>query len=188
VDELFDFSEFPTLETGRLILREMTRRDADGIFAIRGDYEVTKYNSGAPYSNLDEAADLIARIAADYDHQEAVRWGVTLKGGDDQVIGMVGFNYWSRIDHRASVGYDLARDYWGRGYMPEALRAVIEFGFERMGLHRVEADCSIHNTNSMRVLEKLGFQLEGRQREQYYDDGQYHDLLLYGLLKYEYQP
>lgn len=186
MNRLFDFSVFPVLETERLVLRELTRRDAGGVFAIRSDYEVTKYNSGIPYVHIDEAIALIARIATDYDNREAVRWGITLKGIDD-VIGMVGFNYWSRMDHRGSVGYDLARAYWGKGIIPEALRAVIDFGFDRMGLNRIEADCSIYNKNSIRVLEKLGFQFEGRQREQYYEQGEYHDLLLYGLLKREYQ-
>jgi [ribosomal protein S5]-alanine N-acetyltransferase len=185
----FDFTTFPVLETERLILREIAPADAPGIFRIRGDYEVTKYNSGAPYTTIDQARDLIKAIAASYHEKKEIRWGITLKGqvfGPDSIIGMCGYNYWSRRDFRGSVGYDLAHAYWGRGIMPEALQAMLAFGFERMNLNRIEADASVYNTASIRVLEKLGFQQEGIQREQYFEDGAFHDLALFALLKHEY--
>ena len=111
---------------------------------------------------------------------------MTLKG-DDSVIGMCGYNYWVRTDFRASVGYDLARAYWGSGLMPEALRAILAFGFEQMALNRVEADASENNRQSMRVLEKVGFLREGHQREQYYENGEFGDLVLFSLLKRDFR-
>jgi ribosomal-protein-alanine N-acetyltransferase len=179
---LFDFETFPILETERLILRELRPGDAEAIMEIRGDYEVTRYNTGEPYEFLWQAQDLIAGIGAEYAQKRELRWGITLKSLD-RVIGICGFNYWSRRDHRGSIGYDLARAHWGNGYMPEALRAVLRFGFTQMGLNRIEADTSLYNTNSQRVLRKLGFSEEGRQREHYFEDGAYHDLLLFALLK-----
>jgi ribosomal-protein-alanine N-acetyltransferase len=96
---------------------------------------------------------------------------------------MIGFNYWVRADRRAAVGFDLNREHWGQGIMSEALIAVVRFGFESMGLNRIEADCSIMNVASQRVLEKAGFKIEGRQREHYYLDGIYYDVLLWGMLR-----
>jgi [ribosomal protein S5]-alanine N-acetyltransferase len=182
---LFDFETFPILQTERLLLRDLRPSDAEAVMDIRGDYEVTKYNTGEAYEFLWQAQDLIAGIAAEYAQKRELRWGITLKG-EGKVIGLCGFNYWSRRDHRASIGYDLARAYWGKGIMPEALGAVLRFGFTEMGLNRIEADTSVYNTNSQSVLAKMGFQPEGRQREQYYEEGAYHDLLLFSLLKHEF--
>lgn len=183
---LFDFTVFPQLETPRLILREIVPDDVDAIFRIRGDFEVTKYNTGAAYQRREQAADLIAAMAHAYREHVEVRWGITLKG-DDTLIGMCGFNYWIRHDSRASIGYDLGRACWGQGIMTEAIRAVIAFGFERMNLNRIEADADARNPASARVLEKVGFVQEGLQREQFYEDGAYHDLRLFALLRRDYK-
>jgi ribosomal-protein-alanine N-acetyltransferase len=182
----FDFGPFPVLETPRLILRELTEADADAVFAIRACEAVVRYNGGVPYTRVDQAAALIRSIGDAYRERRAVRWGITLRGGD-AVIGLVGFNYWVQTDYRASVGYDLAHAYWGRGIMPEALRAVIAFGFTEMGLNRVEADAAVDNANSIRVLQKLGFLSEGVQREQYYERGEFFDLALFSLLRRQYE-
>jgi ribosomal-protein-alanine N-acetyltransferase len=183
---MFDFSYFPTLRTPRLILRELVAEDAEAVFAVRSDYEVTRLNTGEPLERVEQAAALIRAIGAAYFEQSELRWGITLKG-KNIVIGMCGYNYWVRRDYRACVGYDLGRLYWGQGLMTEAMRAVVRFGFERMTLNRVEADASAENIGSIRVLEKLGFQQEGVEREQYYEDGQFHDLVLFSLLKRDYQ-
>ncbi len=183
---LFNFTTFPILTTERLILRELIPADAEAVFRIRGDYEVTRYNSGAAYERIDQAADLIAAIAQGYQNEMELRWGITFSG-DDTVIGMCGFNYWMRRDYRASVGYDLARAYWGQGVMTEAMRAVIGFGFERMKLNRIEADADGRNTASHRVLEKIGFRVEGVQRQQFFEAGDFHDLVLFSLLRQEFE-
>ena len=182
----FDFSYFPTLRTSRLILREIVPEDDEAIFAIRSDYEVTKLNTGETFDRVEQAGALIRAIRAGYFEQSELRWGITLKG-KNQVIGMCGYNYWVRRDYRGCVGYDLARAYWGQGIMTEAMRVVLRFGFERMGLNRIEADASAENIGSIRVLEKLGFAREGVEREQYYEDGQFHDLMLFSLLKRDFQ-
>lgn len=182
----FDFEDFPILETERLILREIIPSDAEAILRIRGDYEVTKYNSGVPYTSIEQAQDLIAAMAAAYQDKSEIRWGITFKTDPLTVIGMCGFNYWNRRDARGSVGYDLARIYWGQGIMPEALRAVLQFAFERMGLNRVEADADARNAASARVLMKLGFKREGIQREQFFENGAFQDLALFSLLHREF--
>ncbi|MBL8164770.1 MAG: GNAT family N-acetyltransferase [Anaerolineae bacterium] len=182
----FNFSTFPILETPRLLLRELLPSDAEAIFRIRGDHQVTQYNTGRPYESVEQASDLLDAISAAYDDKAEVRWGITLKQSDGQVIGMCGYNYWQRVDQRASVGYDLARAAWGQGIMTEALRAVVWFGFERMELHRVEADAEARNTASLRVLEKVGFRREGVQRDYFYAGGAFHDLVLFGLLRHEF--
>jgi [ribosomal protein S5]-alanine N-acetyltransferase len=180
----YDFLAFPTLETERLVLRQVHLADAEDVFALRGDYAVTKLNFGNNYRSIDEAHRLIVRMQDGFDTASHMRFGVTLRG-EDRVIGLIGFNHFAFADRRASVGFDLRQSHWGRGIMPEALNAVLSFGFEQIGLNRIEADCSIMNLASQRVLQKCGFTYEGRQREQYYYDGIYYDLLLWGILRRE---
>jgi len=183
----YDFSVFPTLETPRLILRELIADDDDAVFIIRSDIEVTRHNIGAPYTNIQQARTLISDIVWNSRDQSEIRWGITLKSDPGWVIGMCGYNYWIRRDQRAAIGYDLAQASWGQGIMTEALDAICRFGFQQMKLHRIEADVSAENPASARVLEKIGFQQEGRLREQYYEWGEYHDLLLYSLLQHEFE-
>jgi ribosomal-protein-alanine N-acetyltransferase len=185
--ELFDFSRFPVLETAHLILRQLTPEDSEAVFRIRSDYEVTRHNIGPAYQTLQQATELIEAINGGFQDEMEIRWGITLRSSRDGVIGMCGYNYWSRHDHRASVGYDLARAYWGQGIMSEALRAVIDFGFTQMALNRVEADADVRNIASHRVLEKLGFRREGMLREQFYDGDGFYDLLLFSLLRREFR-
>jgi [ribosomal protein S5]-alanine N-acetyltransferase len=184
---MFEFVKFPRLSTERMVLREITEDDVEAVYQIRSDYEVTKYNTGHPLTSYLEAKVLINNIASDYEQQASIRWGLALKVSD-ALVGMCGFNYWDRINKRASVGYDLARTYWGRGLMPEALHRILQFGFEEMELNRIEADCTSLNKASERVLEKVGFKHEGLQREQYFEDGQFYDLLLFSLLRSEFKP
>ena len=183
---MFDFSTFPVLHTPRLLLRELTPNDEQSVYAFRSDYEVTRLNIGAAYTSPLQAQLLIEGIRQEFEQQVAIRWGIT-RHDSAEVIGMCGFNYWNRTDRRASIGYDLARPAWGQGYMPEALKAMIAFGFEQMQLNRIEADCSAENVASQRVLEKLGFFKEGCSREQYFEHGRFHDLFLYSFLRREWQ-
>lgn len=180
----FDFSQFPKLETERLILREILPSDYQAIYAIRSDYEVTRYNIGGAYTSVEQAKRLIISMQDEFHIETAIRWGISLKA-DERVIGMVGYNYWNLTDHRGSVGFDLLQSQWRKGIMSEALEAVIRFGFEEMNLNRIEADASIYNKASMAILGKMGFMQEGIQREQYYEDNAYHDLVLFALLKRE---
>jgi len=187
VPDQFDFEKFPVLKTERLILRELTPDDVDAIYAMRSDYEVTRLNIGSAYTSVDQARMLIESILDNYQRENELRWAITLKNGDNTVIGMCGYNYWARRDFRGSIGYDLARTYWRQGIMTEAVRAIVQFGFEQMQLNRIEADASVENEASIRILEKLGFQHEGIEREQYFEGGEFHDLMLFSLLKRDYK-
>lgn len=185
---MFDFTTFPILTTERLRLRRMILADREAIFTIRGDYEVTKYNIGAAYTDIAQVESLIHAMASEYKREHTVRWGITLPP-DDIVIGMVGFNYWNRENNNASVGFDLAQAYWRKGIMREALSAILDFGFnkDQMALHRVAADASIYNTASIQLMKSIGFQQEGILRDEYYEDGTYHDLVLLSVLEEEWQ-
>ena len=176
------FKTFPQLETERLILREIIPSDAQDLFRIYADPLVMRYWSSAPMQVIDEAYDRIQGIAAAFREKEGIRWAITRKG-DGQLIGSGG--HWRLIkEHfRSEIGYDLATEYWGQGIMPEAVGAMLRFGFERMGLHSVEAQIEPDNTGSRRVLEKLGFVQEGYFRENFFVNGAFTDTAVFSLLK-----
>ena len=90
-------------------------------------------------------------------------------------------------DDVLEIGYTLHPDYWGRGYVPEAARALIDLGFKELGLHKIELTCFGYNAQSQRVAEKLGFTLEARIRDRKDAQGNRCDSLIYGLLKSEWE-
>ena len=180
---MFDFVLFPVIRTSRLTLRCLTSNDASDIFTIRSDYEVTKYNSGAAYTDIAQGANLIARSIDGFKAKRSIYWAIVLNEDSSVVIGQLGFNNWDQDNHSAEVGFDLRRDCWRKGIMQEALSAIIKFGLDEMHLNRIGAQVSSYNEASKQLLLKLLFKLEGTQREQYYEQGAYHDLDLFALLK-----
>lgn len=111
---------------------------------------------------------------------------MTLKGGDDTVIGTAGYNYWDQKNRCGEIGYDLLYAQWGKGLMTETIHALLRWGFEHMGLNRVEADVTEGNMASIRVLEKCGFAHEGTRRKRFFHDGRYLDHLFFGVLRLDY--
>ena len=182
MDTLFDFERFTRIETPRLVLRELRREDAEAVFRIFSDPEVVKYSDMDMFMNLEQAELLIERQRHRFEQKERFRWGIALKDSDT-IIGTGGYVAWNHIWYNAELGYDLARPYWGQGIMTEAVRAMIQFGFEHMGLHRIEAEVMPENTASVRLLRKLDFQEEGVLHERSFWKGGFHDLAIFALLK-----
>ncbi|MCC6615578.1 MAG: GNAT family N-acetyltransferase [Anaerolineae bacterium] len=185
--ELFDFSYFPILETERLRLRAITHDDAQAMVDLFAHPDVQAYIIlEPPCGTLDEAVAFIDWMNGHALGKGALRWGITLKGGDDTLIGTIGFHFWSREHRRADIGYDVNRAYWGRGYATEATHTLLRWCFDHLDLHRIQADCTAGNLGSERVLEKVGFTCEGLWRESCFEHGRFVDLKQYGLLKREY--
>lgn len=176
---------FPVLTTERLRLRDFTDDDARDIFRFRSDVEVQRYNTD-PMRDVSEARSLIRTMHAWFVTRQAIQWGITRRD-DDRVIGICGVHDVSRRHRRAYVGYDLVRECWGQGLAGEAMRAIVRFGFEQLDLNRLEAITIAENSRSIRLLERLGFQLEGVRREySLEDDGELHASAIYGLLRRDY--
>jgi [ribosomal protein S5]-alanine N-acetyltransferase len=178
----FDFSHFPTLDTDRLRLREMTPQDVTALLKHLGNPEVVKYMDMQPIKTREQANEWLRWMGSYFSAHDGLRWGVTLKA-DNTFIGSAGIGNWNREARYAEIGYDIAQPYWDNGYATEVSRAIIEFGINRMNLNRIEADIVAGNDASMRVLEKLGFQQEGILRERVYKDEKYYDVHLFGILK-----
>ncbi|MFL5695207.1 MAG: GNAT family N-acetyltransferase [Ktedonobacteraceae bacterium] len=171
---------FPVLETQRLVLRELQPEDAAILFRFYSDEEVMRYYD-TPMNRLEQVQRSIAAHRSRFENNEAIRWGITIKGTKD-VVGNCGF-YRDSYSQFAILSYVLARPYWGKGLMTEALKAIITFGFDHYYLHRIEAHVAVPNLASQRVLQKLGFKKEGFLRERFYENNHFHDEWVFALLK-----
>jgi ribosomal-protein-alanine N-acetyltransferase len=180
----FDFGEFPALSSARVELCEYDEKDAPDIFVFRGDPEVQLYNS-APHRTLEETVAFIREERELYKHKQEVIWAMKLKASR-RIVGSVSVQHWNRYHRRAEIGYELARDCWGQGLAGEAIREVLSFGFDRMGLNRIEIRTSTANLRSLRLAERLGFTREGTLRKRILeDDGHFYDGAVFGLLRSE---
>jgi ribosomal-protein-alanine N-acetyltransferase len=146
------------IETNRLILRPPSMDDAPAIFqSYAQDDEVTRYLMWSAHRSLSEThAFLRSCLAAD--QSGASRHWVITRKADHTVLGMIVLRM---EDFKADTGYVLAREEWGKGYMTEALRAVIDFAFTMKSIYRVWAVCDVDNVASARVMEKSGMVREG---------------------------
>jgi RimJ/RimL family protein N-acetyltransferase len=174
-------SQFPRLETERLVLREATLADAEAVFVVLSDEEVCRYTDVSTHTSLAQSIQVIENRAARFAGGRGIRWGIALKE-DDILIGSCGY-IWNLQQFRAEIGCELGRSHWGRGIMTEALTAALAFGFGTAGLHRIEAQVMPANVASVRLLTGLGFREEGLLRQRGYCKGEFHDVLMFSLLK-----
>jgi ribosomal-protein-alanine N-acetyltransferase len=177
-------AELVVIETARLRLRNLRLDDAADQHAYARDPEVALPGMWDPIPTIEgNRLDLIETLVRQASG-ESMEWGIE-HVADGRLIGRCGFARFRAAHMNGELGYALARPYWRHGYMNEAVTAVLAYGFERLGLHRVEAICLADNTASWRLLERTGFQLEGTARQGFLQDGIYKDLRRYALLKDE---
>jgi RimJ/RimL family protein N-acetyltransferase len=172
----------PTIHTARLQLRWLTPDDVPALAAIFGDAEVCRFWSSPALSDMAAAEALHTEIVRGFAARSLFQWGIAERG-TNTVVGTCTLASLSSEHRRAEVGFALARAAWGRGYVSEALPALLDFAFETLDLHRLEADVDPRNERSIRVLERLGFEREGYLRERYHVNGELQDAVLYGLLR-----
>ena len=170
------------LSTPRLKLRCMDERDAEAHYAVFSDPDVARYWSSGPWTTLDQAREHIAVAQAAYADGNGMRLGIELRE-TGELVGNASLHHFVDASRRCELGYALARAHWGCGYVSEALRALLDYGFTALDLNRVEADIDPRNTASARVLEKLGFRKEGFMPERWIVQGEPADTVFYGLLR-----
>lgn len=177
---------FPELSTERLFLREINLNDAKTLFQYWSDDEVTKYLNIDSFINIGQAVNMIRLLKSLFHRKEGIRWAIVRKK-DNTVIGTCGFNSWVKKSSRGEIGYELGSKYWGNGYTTEALKEIIEYGFNVMKLNRIEAFTVPEAIISINVLKKFDFKKEGTLKEYGYWNNQYWDENIYSLLKRDFQ-
>lgn len=180
MDDLI-FKGTPTLETNRLLLRKLTLEDAGDIFEYASDDETTKYMTWNTHSSIEDAKGYINFTLGRYEKDETGEWGIVLKESG-KLIGALGFPWCDMKNKRAEIGYVLSKKHWGMGIMPEAVRRIIKFAFEEMGLNRIECCHFMPNEKSGRVMQKAGMSYEGIARERFYAKDRYWDVKQYAII------
>ncbi|VTR42005.1 N-acetyltransferase GCN5 [Actinobacillus pleuropneumoniae] len=180
------FSDLPTLETGRTILRKLRSEDEQDIFRYGSDDEVSRYTSWPTHQTMEDTRHYLNKVLQKYDQHAVAPWGIVDKE-TGRVIGTSGFMAWNVHHDIAELGYALSKDYWNRGYMTEVIRTIISYGFDRMKLVRIEASCLPSNLGSARVMEKAGMTFEGIIRQSIFVKGKHEDLKLYSIVVDDYQ-
>jgi [ribosomal protein S5]-alanine N-acetyltransferase len=180
------FTHFPTLTTQRLRLRQIDATDTDALFAIYSDEETMRFYGEDVHRSSAETRVMIGQTHEGYRQRRSIRWGITLKD-QNTIIGSCGFHHFNLDSHHVETGYSLKRAFWGQGIMTEAMRAVLDFGFSELQLHRIEAIIDIANTRSKNLLLKLGFTYEGYLRQRFYFHDQFEDEHFFGLLADEWR-
>ncbi|MDQ3141045.1 MAG: GNAT family N-acetyltransferase [Bacteroidota bacterium] len=176
-----EFNPFPTISTNRLSLRTYTLDDKHDLFALRTDVRVMKYLDRPKFNTIQESEELIQKILDDVTNNKGISWSISL-ANTRQHIGSIGF--WKIIpEHfRAEIGYMLHPDFQGQGIMQEALKAAVDYGFNQMNLHSIEANVNPNNQASIKLLKKSGFIREAYYKENYYFEGNFFDSAIYSLL------
>ena len=169
------------LATERLLLRPLCPDDAAALFRMHADPEFMRYWSSEPWTSPARAEALIRNDQRELAAGEHLRLGIFLREGGE-LAGTCSLFHLSEQCRRAEVGYGIQPRHWRRGYMFEAVGALVGYAFDTLGLNRLEADIDPRNLASARSLEKLGFAREGLLRERWIVGDEVSDSALYGLL------
>jgi ribosomal-protein-alanine N-acetyltransferase len=176
-----NFNPFPVLTTQRLVLRRFTDADAGDLFEMRSDANVMQYIGRPLCKTLDDALGLIKVIDDLLAANNGITWCISFKD-DPKFIGSIGFWRVEKENHRAEIGYLLNPACQGQGLMQEAVQKVIDFGFNELNFHSVQANVSPQNSASIKLLECNNFVREGHFKENHYHNGRFEDTLIYSLL------
>lgn len=175
------FNPFPNLETERLLLRRVVNKDVEQIFALRSDKEVMKYIPRPLVKTKDDALAHITMIDEKIETNEGINWAITIKN-NDKLIGIIGL-YRIQPEHfRAEIGYMLLPEYHGKGIVSEAINEVVNYGFDVIKLHSIEAIIDPKNFASEKVLQKNGFVKEAHLKENEYYEGRFLDTVIYSII------
>ena len=172
------------LATARTRLRPFRDDDVEAIWPWVSDPAFPRHMSWAAHVDRSETLDYIRGTHAARAEGSGLTWAIEHEG---RVVGSVGLHdiVWRRRALRfdqAEIGYWIAPPLWNQGLMTEVVPAVVRFGFEQLGLHKVIVRCFAENDGSRRVIEKCGFRFVGRAEEDMYRDGAWHAHLTYELI------
>jgi len=175
------FTPFPVLSTPRLILRDLKLTDLDDLYEYASDPEIDHHVPWEHYKNIEEARTNLNEYLEEYEKDGLGAWGIE-HHADKKLIGIINTSM-PGYNRRVEVGYTIGRKYWGQGLATEALQAVIQFGFEKLDLARIEAVVLPENAASAKVLLKAGMQFEGLLRNYQVWKGKPSDLEMYSIVR-----
>lgn len=176
-----NWTSFPAIYTERLELNALIPEDVEDLFKLRSEEESMKYIGRKMAVTLQDAQELMDRTHELFKNEEGINWGIKEKGSST-LMGTIGFYRMKKEHYRAEVGYQLRLPFLRKGFMHEALKAVVEYGFKEMKWHTIEADVNPDNIASRKLLEKNDFTLNGFFKDSFFFDGKFYDSVIYSKL------
>lgn len=175
-----------TIETQRLILRPFTYKDNEAMLNYWiADEKVQSMYSEPIYTTKEAVRELLDKYISSYEKNDYYRWAVILKE-NNECIGQIAFFLVDSKNNFAEIEYCIGTEFQCRGLATEATKAIIDFGFKKINLHKIQICHKSINIPSKRVIEKCGFHFEGKLRDYFCMDGKYVDRLYYSILENEY--
>lgn len=175
-----------TIETERLILRRISGNDAENGFKNwTSDPNVTTYLRWKPHESVEYTREVFERWAGFYDDPAYYQWTVELKEIGQPIGTFTGFDVDENVE-KVQIGYCIGSKWWRRGIATEALNALLDFFFNKVGVNRVEARHDTNNPNSGKVMKKCGMKYEGTYRQAYINNTGLVDVSMYSILAKEY--
>ncbi|SFT73375.1 Protein N-acetyltransferase, RimJ/RimL family [Lishizhenia tianjinensis] len=170
------------LNTERLTLRSVLLSDLDEVHALHSSPAVDEYNTLGIPENIKQTRDLLCEWVLSSEKEEGRKLTLAVLNEDKAFIGLIAINTGRAVYQSAEVWFKYHKKFWNKGYATEALKAVIDFGFDQLKLHRIEAGCAVENIRSKKVLEKAGMVQEGRKRKCLPLGDHWSDTLEFGML------
>ena len=171
---------FPVIATDRLLLRQFNETDLEHVYRGLSDPEVISYY-GISFSTLEETKKQLNWFSEIEKSGTGIWWAIC-SADNTSFYGAVGLYYLKQEHKKAELGFWLVAEQWGRGITTEAVQKVIQFGFDEMDLHRIEAQIETGNNASKRVMKKLFFSYEGTLRDYEIKNGRYISLDIFSML------
>ncbi len=172
------FSRFPTMVTDRLVLGQFEPGDAPEVFGLFASRSWLRYVPREALDDPQQGVEKVRVLTEAFDGHSAIWWAFRQESTGD-FVGYGGLFEINREHHKAEVGYGFNPEFWGQGYASEAVRPIVDFGFENLGLHRIYGLIDPDNVASIRVLEKMGFDREGVLKGSAFARERYWDQCLY---------
>lgn len=177
------FNDFPVLEMEDFLLRKITKNDYSDIIEIYQNKDIAIYDRALYISSEKDAEIFLNQINEAFKEKKRIDWGIEDKVSG-KLIGLIGLSNISIVDSRGEIGYVLNKDFTNKGIMKYVLKWLVDFCFNFMGLHKIEANINTKNTASVKVCENAGFTMEGLRKAHNFNKrtGTYNDVYIYSLL------
>jgi [ribosomal protein S5]-alanine N-acetyltransferase len=173
--------DFPVLKTERLLLRQFAERDLENVYKGLSHPDIIRYY-GVSYRTLEDTKAQMT-FFADLEKNGTGIWWAVCSSDNSTFYGAGGLNGLSKEHKKAEIGFWLLTDHWGKGIMTETMPLICKYGFDHLGLHRIEGLVETDNQNCKHAMKKLDFRHEGTMRDCEIKNGKFISLDIYAKLK-----
>ena len=175
--------DFPTIKTDKFLLRQFVDSDLENVFQGLSHPDIVKYY-GVNYKTLEDTKEQM-EFFADLEKNGTGIWWAVCSLDNKTFYGAGGLNSLSKEHKKAEIGFWLLQDHWGQGIMTEIMPIICKYGFDHLGLHRIEGFVETDNMNCKKAMHKLDFNHEGTMKDCEIKNGEFISLDIYAKLKTE---